>query len=232
MTTNPAPDAHEAVEAVVRRQLATALGGKRGIAEGAIPTIGFTVCWVASHDLRLSLIISIGLAVAALLLRVVQRSNPQFVINALVGIAIAAVFAMRSGEAEDAFLPGIIYNAVYAVVLTASIVLRWPLMGFLIGGVTGDPTGWRRDPEMVRLCARLTWLFVLPCALRVVVQFPLWRLADQDVLGAAWLGVAKLVMGWPLQLAAIALMVLVLNRDRTRLSAGRRPAAEESHATG
>ncbi len=67
------------VEALVRAQLSKALGGKRGMLEGAIPTLGFTVTWISSHDLRLSLVISGALAVTAFIVRVVQRSSVQFV---------------------------------------------------------------------------------------------------------------------------------------------------------
>jgi hypothetical protein len=200
----------DTVEAVVRGQLATALGGRRGIVESAVPTVGFTGCYIAAHDLRLSLMVGGAAAVALLAVRIVQRSSPQYVLNSIVGIGIAAVFALRSGRAEDAFLPGILYNAGYAAVLTFSIAVRWPLLGFLIGSVTGDPVGWRQDPAVVRLCSRLTWLLVLPCALRVLVQYPLW------VAGAVgWLGAAKIVLGWPLQIAALFGMVLLLARGRT-----------------
>ena len=109
-----------------------------------------------------------------LVIRLVQRSTVQFVFNAIVGIAIAAVFALRSGRAEDAFLPGLIYNAVYAVVLIGSVAGAWPLVGFLIGSVTGDPTAWHKDQQLVALCTRLTLILAVPCVLRVIVQYPLW----------------------------------------------------------
>lgn len=215
------------VEALVRAQLSKALGGKRGMLEGAVPTLGFTVCWVSSHDLRLSLIVSGALAVALLLLRLFQRSTVQFVVNSMIGIAIAAFFALRSGRPEDVFLPGLVYNAVYAVILSGSAVVRWPLVGFMIGGVTGELTAWHADPRLVRLCARLTWLLAIPCILRVIVQYPLWASHQ-----AVWLGVAKLAMGWPLQLAALAAMVWVLNRDETPVSTGSSNAAPAVPALG
>jgi hypothetical protein len=198
------------VEELVRRQLGRALGGVRGIVEGAVPTLGFTVSWITTHELRLALGVSIGLAITLLAVRIVQRSTVQFVLNSLFGISIAAIFALKSGRAEDAFLPGLIYNAVYAVGLSASALLRWPLVGFMIGAVTGDPTGWRADRQLVALCTKLTWLLALPCFVRVIVQYPLWAAGE-----AGWLGVAKLSMGWPLQIAAFAAMIWVLNRDRT-----------------
>jgi Protein of unknown function (DUF3159) len=208
------PATPQTVESLVRAQLSRALGGKRGMLEGAVPTLGFTICWVATRDLRLALGASGVLAVAAFLIRIAQRSTVQFVLNAMVGIAIAAVFALRSGRAEDAFLPGLLYNAVYTIVLSGSALLRWPLMGFMIGGITGDLTGWHKDLRLRSLCSKLTWLLAAPCLLRVLVQYPLWSSGQ-----AGWLGVAKLAMGWPLQLAALAAMVWLLNRDDTPVPA-------------
>jgi hypothetical protein len=205
-----APVTAQTVEALVRERLSKALGGRRGILEGAVPTVGFTVAWITSHDLKLSLGLSVALAVGLLVARLLQRSSIQFVVNSLVGIAIAAVFALRSGRAEDAFLPGLIYNAAYAVVLVATVLIRWPLIGFLLGSVTGDPTGWHRDRAIVRLCSRLTLVLAAPCVLRVIVQYPLWASHQ-----AGWLGVAKLAMGWPLQVAALAAMAWLLSRNET-----------------
>jgi hypothetical protein len=216
-----APSAHDTVEAAVRAQLTKALGGVRGVIEAAIPTAAFTLCYVVTDQLKLSLIVGVVSAVVLLVVRVAQRSTPQFVINSLVGIAIAAFFALRSGKAEDAFLPGILYNSAYAVGMIFSIVVRWPIVGFIIGSVTGDPTAWRNDPGIVKLCSRLTWLLVAPCVLRVVVQYPLY-LAGQ----VGWLGASKIALGWPLQVAGFAAMIWVLARGRTPL----RPAASDPAA--
>ncbi|WP_344900778.1 DUF3159 domain-containing protein [Actinomadura meridiana] len=217
--TEADPDraAHDTVEAAVRAQLNKALGGVRGMVEAAVPTIGFTGTYVATKDIKLAVGTGVGAAVLLLVIRIAQRSNPQFVLNSLVGIAVAAFFALRSGKAEDAFLPGILLNAGYAAAMLFSIVVRWPLVGFIIGTVTGDPTAWRRDPGIVRLCSRLTWLLMLPCAVRVAVQYPIY-LADGDQSGL--LGPAKIVMGWPLQVAALAAMVWLLARGRTPIERG------------
>ncbi|GAA4953605.1 hypothetical protein HD597_001262 [Nonomuraea thailandensis] len=215
--------AHDTVEAAVRAQLAKALGGVRGIIEAAVPTIAFTLSWITTEDLKLSLIISIGLSVVLLAVRLIQRSTPQFVINSLIGIAIGAFFASRSGDAKDYFLPGILYNAGYAVAMLISIVTRWPVVGFLIGSVTGDPTAWHKDPGIVRLCTRLTWLLMLPCAVRVAVQGPVYLFGGGDEAVAA-LGFAKIVMGWPLQVAALAAMLWMLGRGRTPIKPPVAPA--------
>ncbi len=202
--------AHDTVEAAIRAQLAKAFGGRRGIIEAAVPTAVFTLSWVITHTLKTSLIVSIATSVLLLLIRLVQRSSPQFVVNSLIGIGIGAFFATRSGDAKDVFLPGILYNGAYALGMLLSIAVRWPIVGFLIGSVTGDPTAWHRDPGIVRLCTRLTWLLILPCVVRVVIQLPLYW---ADLVTA--LGVSKVVLGWPLQVAALAAMVWLLARGRT-----------------
>lgn len=201
---------HQTVEQAIRAQIARAVGGRRGVVEGAVPTLVFTVAWLTSHDLKLSLILGIGGTVIALAIRIIERSTIQFALNALVGISVAAIFAARSGDAKDVFLPGILYNAGYAAVFIVSILIGWPLLGFLIGSVTGDATAWHHDPGIVRLCSRLTWLLVVPCILRVAVQYPLY-LGDH----IAWLGTAKIALGWPLQIAAFTAMAWLLSRDST-----------------
>jgi hypothetical protein len=213
--------AHATVEEAVRAQLGKALGGARGVVEAAIPTIGFTVSWIVTNELKLSLAIGAGLALVLLAARLVQRSTVQFVLNSIFGIAIAAYFALRSGKAADAFLPGIVYNAGYAAAMLLSIALRWPLVGFIIGSVTGDPTAWHRDRDIVRLCSRLTWLLLIPCLVRVAVQYPLYLAGH-----VGWLGASKVLLGWPLQVAALAMMVWLLARGRTPLE----PPAPASEA--
>ncbi len=221
------PTAPDTVEAVIRGQLSTALGGRRGMLEAAVPTILFTVTFVSTKQLELSLVVSLTAALTLLAIRLLQRSNVQFVLNSIFGIGIGAFFAWRSaqagGDANDQalayFLPGIIYNAAYALVISASVLLRWPVVGFMVGSVTGDATAWRRDSQMVRVCSQLSWLLVLPCLARVAVQLPLYVAGTGGGMtpetAVAALGFSKILMGWPLQLSALAAMVWLLARDRT-----------------
>jgi hypothetical protein len=231
----PAPGT-ETVEAVVRQQLSKALGGRRGMAEAAVPTILFTLTWLTQRDLDLALMVSVGSALALLVVRLVQRSTVQFVVNALFGIAIGWYFVHRSaasgGSEQDQalayFLPGILYNGGYAVVLAFTCLIGWPLVGFMVGSITGDATAWHADRQVVRLCNRLTWLLVAPCLLRVAIQAPVWLAGtsasmDPDT-AVAVLGVSKIVLGWPLQLAALGSMVWLLSRDRTPVAPDATPA--------
>jgi hypothetical protein len=219
--------AQATVEQVVRAQLAKALGGPRGIVESAVPTALFTVFFLVSDDIRMSLIVSIGVTAVLLLVRLAQRSTTQFVLNALFGIGIGAFFAYRAsqsgGSEEDVaravFTPGLIYNGVYAVVIVLTILVGWPIVGFLVGSVTGDPTAWHSDKAMVRLCSQLTWILAIPCVIRVAVQLPLWLDHQIGLLGAS-----KIALGWPLQLASFVVMGWLLSRNRTPIELEEPPA--------
>jgi hypothetical protein len=210
--TDPAPDV--TVEALIRRRLATALGGWRGSAETAVPTLVFVVLWVWRKDLTMAIVASVAVTLVMAVVRVVQRQNLQYVLSAVFPTAIAAFFALRSGKAEDAFLPGIIWNAVMLVVALVSVALRWPLVGFMVGAgdprMADDPVGWHRDRGLVRVCQRLTLVLVGLFVVRLVVMVPLY-LAGQVAL----LGVAKVVLGWPLWLAGVAVMGLMLVKGHT-----------------
>ena len=226
MTLTPAPVGAATVEQVVRAQLSKALGGRRGMLEAAVPTLAFTLIFVTTKRLEVAVGVSVATAVLLLVVRLVQRSTPQFVLNSLVGIGIGAYFAWRSarggGDANEQalayFLPGLVYNAGYATVMVFSTVVRWPVVGFMVGSVAGDPTEWHRDRQVVRLCRNLTWMLALPCVARVAVQLPIYlagQAADDASPMVAALGVSKVVMGWPLQIAALAGMAWLLGRNST-----------------
>jgi hypothetical protein len=198
------------VEELVRHQLSVSLGGPRGMVEAALPFVAFTVTWVATTRLYISLGAAIAVAVLLGVVRLVQRQSLKFVAQAVFPIAIAALIASRTGRAEDIFLPGILYNGALGLVSLLTIVIRKPLVGFLVGAAVGDPTGWMRDRGLVRMTSKLTAVLAVPYFLRFAIQLPLF-LTSQVV----WLGVAKVVLGWPLLIAALFVIGLLLSKGRT-----------------
>ena len=82
--------------------------------------------------------------------------------QAIIPTAIAALVASRTGRAEDIFLPGILYNGGLAVLSLLTIAIRKPLVGFIIGAATGDPTGWMGDRGLVRMTSKLTAVLAVP----------------------------------------------------------------------
>jgi hypothetical protein len=203
------------VEELVRSRLAQQIGGPRGSLEAAVPTIVFVTLWSTRHDFALAVWVTVAVVAVLLVARLVQRQTPRFVLSSLVAVAIAAYFVHRTGRAQDAFLPGILYSIGVGVLTLLSVVTRWPLVGFIVGAAEDpeDPLAWHRDRGIVRLCQRLTWVLVGLYVVRVAIMLPLY-LADR----VAALSVAKVALGWPLYAVAIGVMGLILVRGRTPLS--------------
>jgi hypothetical protein len=74
----------------------------------------------------------------------------------------------------------------------------------------------------VRVCTRLTWVLVAVYAVRLMIMVPLYLAAD-----VAWLGVAKIALGWPLWVASLAVMGWMLLSGHTPLEPGEGPGAQE-----
>jgi hypothetical protein len=210
----PGPAAGATVEELIRHRLSTALGGWRGSLETALPTLAFVVLWVWRKDLTTAIVASVAVTVVLAAVRIVQRQSLQYVLSAVVPTVIAAFFALRTGRAQDAFLPGLIWNAVMLVVAAVSVAARWPLVGFMVGAgdprMAEDPVGWHRDRGLVRVCQRLTLVLVGLFVVRLLIMVPLYLAGE-----VALLGVAKVVLGWPLWLAGVALMGLILVKGQT-----------------
>ncbi|WP_436007149.1 DUF3159 domain-containing protein [Knoellia sp. LjRoot47] len=221
----------ETVEELIRHRLSSALGGWRGSIETALPTVAFIGVWSWRQDLTLAVWCAVAVAVVLAVARLVQRSSLQHVLGAVFATGIAAFFAMRSGKAEDAFLPGMLLSGGYLIGTLISILVRWPVVGFLVGAgdpkAAEDPFGWRRDSGMVRVCSRLTWVLVALYAVRLSIQVPLYLAAQVEALG-----VAKIVLGWPLWIGGVAVMGWLLVRGSTpqELEAVRDTAARTSDA--
>lgn len=211
------------VEEVIRHRLSTALGGWRGSLETALPMLAFVVVWAGWHEAVTAVWTAAGVTLALGAARLVQRQSLQYVLTSVVATALAAFFALRSGRAEDAFLPGILGSAAWGTAALASVLVRWPVVGFMVGAgdpaAREDPFGWRRDPAVVRVCARLTLVLVGLYAVRVGVMLPLYLAGNVPMLG-----VTKVVLGWPAWVAALAVMGAMLVRGRTPHAV---PATEE-----
>lgn len=218
MTESPIEATAHTVESLIRERLSSALGGARGSFETALPTVAFVGAWVWRHDVKSAVIASAAIVAILLVVRLAMRQTPRYVLSAVFATVIAAFFALRSGRPEAAFLPGILTSAAWGAGSLLSVVVRWPLVGFIVAAgdpqMAQDPTAWRRDRGLVRVCQRLTMVLVALYAVRVVVMFPLY-LAGQVAL----LGVTKIVLGWPAYLCALAVMGMLLVRGNTPLTA-------------
>lgn len=190
-----------------RFQLTNALT-PAALLDAGLPLALFTVVYTAAgQNLTMSLWFALGAGAVLALVRVVRREPLQNVVAGFLGLALAAFVASRTGRPEDVFLTGLLINVGYGMAYLVSIVIRWPLLGILVGLATGQGTSWRHDPGLMRAYTKASMLWVGMFALRLAVQAPLY-FAGEDQLG--WLAGARLVMSWPLFLFVAYLSWLII----------------------
>jgi hypothetical protein len=188
--------------------LQAAFGGKAGLLDAGLPGVLFVLTYtLADRDLRLALIVALASAAVLSILRVMQRRSLQYALSGFLGVGIAAFIASRTGRAEDFYLPGLLWNAGYALVFLVSIIVRWPVIGVMLGLITQAGASWRKDPVLVRAYTRASWVWVAMFVIRLAVQLPLYFMGD-DALVA--LGTAKVALGVPLYLVVLWVTYRVL----------------------
>lgn len=186
--------------------LERAIGGWRGMIDTGLPTVVFiTVFALNGRVLAPALIAAVATGVLLIGWRLVQRQSLQQIFTGFVGLAIAAGFSAWTGNAEDFFLPGLLTNIGYGTVFLVSILVGWPALGVVMGYLTGDGTTWRSDRGLRRTYTAATWVWVGVFFIRLSVQGPLYLAGAIEPLG-----LARVIMGWPLFLAGAYLTYRVL----------------------
>jgi hypothetical protein len=182
------------------------MGGVQGILEAIIPGFIFVILFAFTREVYLSIAISAAVSVAFILLRIITRKPLAQAIGGLLGIAIASFLAFREGgSGRDYFLTGFITNLSYLIPLAISVLVRWPLIGVIVGFLIGEKTAWRKNKYEMRLFSAATLLWVSIFSARLLVQWPLY-LADNLTA----LATARLIMGLPLYAAGLWVTWLML----------------------
>jgi Protein of unknown function (DUF3159) len=192
-------------------ELAKVLGGRSGAVDATVPVIAFVVLFTLADALAWAWPVAWASAAAVLaglvvaVVRLAGGKRPRAVLFGLLGVALAATVALSTGRAVDFFLVQIVSNAASALAWAVSIVVRWPLLGVVVGTVLGQRGRWRRDPDLLRGYQRASWVWVGQYVLRLAVFLPLYF---ADAVFA--LGIARTVLTWPLVAVCVGLSWPVL----------------------
>jgi hypothetical protein len=189
--------------------LAELLNGRRAAVDASLPAVGFVVGWLAFGDsiwagAIAAVIVAIGLSVW----RLRKGDKPRAVLIGLLVVCVAALIALYTGKAENFFLLQLLSNGASALVWIISIVVRWPLLGIVVGTVLGQRTKWRRDPALLKAYSRGSWVWVAQYVIRVAVFLPLYQAGY-----LAALGTARVVLSGPLVAACLAVSWWVIRRN-------------------
>ena len=148
------------------------------------PPIVFVLAYALSGS-ELAWAIGAALVVGVILAiwRLMRGEKPVRVVGALFVVALGALVAAYTGSAVAYFWPLVLANIVSALAFAVSILIRWPLLGVIVGPIVGTRMRWRADPDLLRAYSRASWLWVALNLIRAAVQVPLiegenlWALA-------------------------------------------------------
>jgi hypothetical protein len=174
-----------APESNVGHPLAALLGGPRGAVESMLPPVIFVVVYLATgSNLTAAVISALTIGVVLAGLRLTRRERPVRIVGALLVVVLAATVAYYTGNAAAYFWPLVLANVASALAFAFSILIRWPLLGVIVGPITGTGMKWRKDPDLLRAYAKASWLWVLLNVVRAAVQVPLIQGEDLWALAA------------------------------------------------
>lgn len=173
--------------------LATAIGGWRGMLEAALPTALFVVVFTAGGSIAWASGAAVATAAVLILVRVLARQSVSQALGGLFAVALGAVWALTTDRSSDFYAPGLLYNAAYALLVLGSIVIGRPLVGVVVALLVPQLRSWRELPAARRTYRNASWVLFALFASKFTVQGLLW-LEDRTVA----LGIAKIAMGLPL----------------------------------
>jgi hypothetical protein len=194
--------------------VARLVGGPRGMVDGALPPALFVATsalggTVVSRPVAIGSAFGVaaGTALTLGVWRLLQKQPLKQVLRGLIALTVAVVFVVLSGEPRAFFLPGLWVDAAYAVLFAGSVAVGRPLAGVVYAALFQTGPAWRHDRRLRRVfaVASLGWSAVY--ALRAGTQWALYR-EDAPVLMA----IAKVSLGWPLTVVAVAVTLAAVRR--------------------
>lgn len=179
----------------------------------ALPALAFVMA-NAMGGLAVGIMVALGVAVIIGIERLMRKESVSPALGGVLGVAIAAGVAWWTGSAKDYFLLGIWLSLAGAVLFLGSVAVRWPLAGVIWNSMTGKGQVWRKEPRSRFYFDIATVTLALIFAARFVVQQYLYT---QDEVGS--LGVAKIVMGYPLLAVGLLVTAWAVRASDRRLCA-------------
>ncbi|CAN2241632.1 Uncharacterised conserved protein UCP010219 [actinobacterium SCGC AAA044-D11] len=181
-----------------KAKVVTALGGKKGIIDSTIPSLIFLLTYNVTHNLRVCLYLSIATAALLLIWRLIKRDTLVHAITGFIGIAFCGWFAWKTGEAKDYYAPSLWKNSGFASLYLISNLVKWPIIGVMLGPILGENMNWRKDAKRLAAYQKATWIWFALFAIRLGIQYPLYKTNQLNALG-----VANIFLGFPLYLATL-----------------------------
>jgi hypothetical protein len=199
-------------EADVER-LRSMIGGKAGIADGAVPAVLF-VTGNAIWSLTIGAIAATAYGVAVLAYRAVRRQRVRHAAIGLGALAFSVGIALLTRNPNAYFVPGAALGALTGLLYLITVAVRQPISAMLAMAVERKERAYYKLPEVHRMHMIVTSVWGLTFVARAALRSILIVNDQTELLGAS-----AIVLGYPLTAALVGGSVVYLRRGAKRLAA-------------
>jgi hypothetical protein len=168
------------------------LRDRRAMVDTALAPIAFVIVYTITKEVNTAATVAVGIGVVLFVERLLRRKPVINAIGGLLGIALAAFIAVRSGNAEDFFWPKAAQQFGLFVIFAGSVLIRRPLTGFIVGTLYRAEPEWQKLPAVRRVMSEYTLIWAGLFLLRTLVYVVLITAGSVEALG-----VASIAMGLP-----------------------------------
>jgi uncharacterized membrane protein len=137
--------------------------------------------------------ISVAVAAGLFIWRLFSRESVVQALSGFIGVAFCGWLAWRTGDAKDYYQPSLWKNSIFLAVYLVSILVKWPVIGLVLGPILGEDLAWRKDKNRLSAYIKATWIWFALFAVRLAIQYPLYKAGQFNALG-----IANLFLGFPL----------------------------------
>ncbi|HUF16220.1 MAG TPA: DUF3159 domain-containing protein [Acidimicrobiia bacterium] len=189
----------------IREELSELVSGRVAVADGMVPPLVFVIAHEVWGVLAAAFL-GVGSAVGITLWRIYRGKPVRFAVAGLGGVVVAAMLALRSGSADDFFVPGILSGGLTSLVIVVSIAVGRPFVAWTSWLARGWPVAWYWHPRVRPAYTRASWIWLLYFAGRTLLQWRLYEAGSTELLAGA-----RLILGWP-TLLVLLVVTYVLGR--------------------
>lgn len=189
--------------------LFTAVGGWRTIVESVASRTLFLVAYLLTGQVTTSALIAVGGVAVLTVVRMWTSGGFWQPALGLIVVGVSALLAGSTGQAVNFYLTAILTQVAAAAVVLVSILVRWPLVGLVMGTMRGGGSGWRRDRRQRRQYYACTAVFLAKFAIATAVMVPLYLAGAVVPLGVA----ATVVGGVPAAAVCVYLCWRILREE-------------------
>lgn len=196
----------------------TVFSGRTNTVDTIIPPLLYALVDMLAGLLPATLS-ALGLAAFLTLMRLIRKESWLYAFSGLVLTLLAAGLAWFTQNAASFFLPDLLTSGILLAAVLLSIWAGKPLAAWSSHLTRAWPREWYWLPNIKPAYTEVTWIWAALIAARLIVQYALYQQANVRLLG-----LANVLLGWPVTIAVLVISYLYGTWRLAKLSG---PSVEE-----